>query len=54
VGLWDVDAGEVKNIKTIKNGSAIGSITAPAGGRYYFYIWNTCDSLITVNGTIDP
>jgi len=54
VGLWDVDTGTVKNAKTIKNGSATGSITVPADGHYYFYIENTGSSLITVNGTFDP
>lgn len=54
IGLYDVDAGEVKNMKTIKNGSATGSIKVPADGLYYFYVWNTEDDQITLNGTIDP
>lgn len=54
IGLYDVEAQEVKNLKTIKNGSATGSIKVPVDGLYYFYVWNTEDDKITLNGTIDP
>lgn len=53
VGLYDTATGEVQNIKTIKDGSGQGSIKVPYDGKFYFYIWNTGDSYITVNGSID-
>lgn len=53
VGLYDTETGEVQNIKTIKDGSGKGSIKVPYDGKFYFYIWNTGDSYITVNGSID-
>jgi len=54
VGLWDVNTGEIQSIKVIRNGSATGSITVPTDGRYYFFIENTGNSLITINGAIEP
>lgn len=53
VGLYDTATGEVQNIKIIKDGSGQGSIKVPYDGKFYFYIWNTGDSYITVNGSID-
>lgn len=53
IGLYDTSNGVVYSLKTIKNGSAIGSLTVPHDGQFKFYIKNTGSDPTTVNGTID-
>lgn len=53
IGLYDTSNGVVYSLKTIKNGSAIGSLTVPHDGQFKFYIKNTGSDPTTVNGSMD-
>lgn len=53
IGLYDTSDGVVYSLKTIQNGSSIGSLTVPHDGQFKFYIKNTGSDPTTVNGTID-
>lgn len=52
IGLYDTSNGVIYSIKTIKNGSAIGSLTVPHDGQFKIYIENTGSDTTTVIGTI--